>query len=249
MHRPVSTREVYFRLRILVCLAVFGTLSLQAADPGDEILARYLARSSNQSTSLRDVSMEVDIQAELPMLKKEGTLRALRHISQFGNVTYEVLSFIGDNMVKKDVIARYIAAEVKTSAEADTDSMAINEENYKFKYRGEYGEGDWKLHLFELRPRHKKMGLFRGWLWIQDSTGLPVRESGLLVRNPSVFLKSVEFTRDYYPKDGVAVPYRIESTIRTRLVGRAELKIHFSEPETTTGTDSQMAAQNRPPGE
>jgi hypothetical protein len=244
----MSTREVYLRLRILVFVALFGAMSLRAADPGDEILARYLARTSDQSTSLRDVSMEVDIEAELPMLKKEGTLRALRHISRVGDITYEVLSYIGDNMVKKDVIARYMAAEVRSTSGGDTGSMAINEENYKFKYRGAYDQDGWLLHLFELRPRHKKLGLFLGWLWIEDKSALPVRESGILVRNPSVFLKSVEFTRDYYVRDGVPVPYRIESTIRTRLVGRAELRIRFSDVE-GTGSNTQLAAQNHTPGE
>ena len=51
-----------------------------------------------------------------PDLKKTGELRALRRISKVGRVSYDVLSFSGDNMIKKDVIARYISAEVKSTA-------------------------------------------------------------------------------------------------------------------------------------
>jgi len=234
------------RLRVLILIAVVGSLSVAAAETGEEVLARFLARSGEQGIVLRNVSMEVDIEAELPMLKKEGTLRALRHISQVGKVTYEVLSFIGDNMIKKDVIARYLAAEVDSTSNGETGSMAINEENYRFKYRGEYGGGDWRLHLFELKPRHKGMGLFRGWLWLEAESALPVRESGVLVRNPSVFLRRVEFTRDYHVRDGVSVPVRLESKIRTRLVGTAELRIRFGEV-TGEEADAQLAAQNRAP--
>lgn len=192
---------------------------------------------------MRDVSMEVDIEARLPQLKKAGKLHALRRVSKLGKVTYEVVSFIGDNMVKKDVIARYIAAEVKSTEDANSQSIAINEENYKFKYRGMYGVGDWRLHLFELNPRKKRIGLFRGWLWIEATSALPVRESGRFVKNPSVFLKRIEFLRDYEMRDGVSVPVRIESTIKTRLVGPAELNIQFGEIF-PNGDSPQLAAKS-----
>ncbi|MCP5118526.1 MAG: hypothetical protein GY953_47545 [bacterium] len=229
-----------------------GTVSASGAEPlvshpeGRVVLERYLSRNHDQRMALRDVSMEVDIEAQLPRLEKQGRLRALRRISKLGKVTYEVLSFIGDNMIKKDVIARYMAAEVKTSGNGNRDSMIINEKNYKFKYRGMYGQGDdWRLHLFELKPRRKKAGLFEGWLWVEADSGLPVRESGRLVKNPSVFLKRVDFVRDYHARNGVAVPVRIESTIRTRLIGQAVLRIEFGD-DSFNESGARLAAQTSP---
>jgi len=222
-------------LRLVVAhfLASIALLPVLWANSGAEpkssaaILDGYLNRARQQESSLRDVTMEVEIEANLPRLNKRGKLHALRHISRLGKVTYEALSFIGDNIIKKDVIARYLAAEIKSTEDADLSSIAINRENYKFKYRGMYGSGDWKLHLFELSPRKKRVGLFDGWLWLEASTCLPVRESGRFVKNPSIFLRRIEFLRDYEIRDGVAVPVRIESTIQTRLVGTAKLDIRF----------------------
>lgn len=235
-------------LRAVAPLILAGSLAPLWAEPvatvrdGEDVLQRYLARNGETRDALRDISMEVDIEAELPMLKKQGTLRALRHISKLGKVTYEVISFIGDNMVKKDVIARYIAAETQTSSDEDRQQLAINENNYRFKYRGMYETNDWRLYLFEVKPRRKKAGLFNGWLWIEADSALPVRESGRFVRNPSVFLKRVEFTRDYVVQDGIAVPRQIESTIQTRLVGRANLQIRFGEVA-ELDTSEQLAAR------
>jgi hypothetical protein len=45
---------------------------------------------------------------------------------------------------------------------------------------------------------------------------------------PSVFLKKVEFTREYEIHDGVAIPKHLESKADVRLVGRAELNMDFS---------------------
>ena len=72
------------------------------------------------------------------------------------------------------------------------------------------------------------MGLFKGELWLDAETGMPVRESGEFVKNPSVFLKKIAFVRDYEIQGGVAIPKHIESTVDTRLVGRAELSIEFT---------------------
>lgn len=196
--------------------------------PAEDILKRYLAAVEAQRALLRNVTMEVDIEAQIPSLNKSGRLTALRRISKVGQVTYQVVSFMGDNMIKKDVIARYISAEVKSSTNGEAESLAINADNYKFRYRGMYGEGDWRLHLFEVKPRKKRPGLFEGWVWIDDKTALPVRESGRFVKSPSVFLRRIEFVRDYRIRDGVALPVRIESEILTRLVGTAKISIAFT---------------------
>lgn len=195
-------------------------------DPaGATVLDSYLKTAPANQAWMRDVTMDVDIDAKLPRLNKTGRLHALRNISKIGKITYNALRLEGDNTVKKDVIARYLEAEAKAIGGA---SLSVTPENYKFKYYGAYGQGDWKLHLFELTPKQKRDGLFQGWLWVHDGTGLPVREQGDLVKTPSIFLRKVSFVRDYEIRDGVAVPKQIESLIDTRIVGRAELNVKFS---------------------
>jgi len=219
----------------IVLTAILWTSSLALGEPaGSDIkddpaaltaLQTYMQSASTNQAWLRDVSMDVDIEASLPKLKKAGKLHALRHISNLGKITYRTVTFQGDNTVKKDVIARYLEAESKSG---DGRSMALNDDNYKFKYRGMFGEGDWKLYLFELDPKEKRVGLFQGWLWIHAATGLPVREQGEFVRMPSIFLKKITFVRDYELRDGVAIPKLLETLTDTRGFGRAQLTIRFS---------------------
>jgi hypothetical protein len=68
------------------------------------------------------------------------------------------------------------------------------------------------------------VGLFKGELWVDADTFLPLRESGRFVKNPSVFLKKIEFVRDYEIKDGIAF-----ATLLTKL-------------EETAGDDFDRAA-------
>jgi hypothetical protein len=190
-----------------------------------EMINRYVDATRTQQDVLRGVQMEMDIDAKLPRLEKQGRFRALRKISQFGLITYKALGFSGDSTVKNEVITRYLTAE---SEARDSGSLAITPANYKFKYKGVTDHDGRPVALFQITPRTKRTGLFRGELWLDASTGMPVREAGQFVKTPSIFLKKIEFVRDYELRDGVAFPTHIQSTVDTRLVGRAELTINYS---------------------
>src|SRR5262249_47033060 len=157
---------------------------------------------------LHGASMEVDIEAEVPKLKKHGRLRALRRISVLGRLTYEALHFEGDRSIKNDVITRYLAADAE-AFNSKLPSLAVTPANYKFRYKGLDERNGRTVHLFELTPKKKQVGLFAGELWLDPETSLPVREAGRLVKNPSIFLRKVEFVKDYEIRDGLALPKTI----------------------------------------
>jgi hypothetical protein len=215
------------RALLLFILAVACLPGDPVALPPETILDHYCAASQGQAQALRSATMDVDIAATLPKLKKEGRLRALRHISELGRITYEALRFDGDGTVKNQVIARYLSAEAEAQKE-QSPSLAVTPENYKFKYKGHNRLDERDVHVFQVTPRKKRQGLFKGEIWIDAATYLRVQESGSLVKNPSIFLKRVEFVRKYEIRDGLSVPREVQSIVTTRLVGKAELTIAYS---------------------
>src|ERR1700730_4064486 len=210
-------------------VALIPAASLLAASGGpvrpEALVNSYQNAAREQSVRLRGASMEVDIEASLPKLQKHGRLRALRRISRLGRITYESLRFEGDNTIKNSVIARYVAGE--TQGQWNEGALAITPANYKFKYKGLSDGNGRQIHVFQLTPRKKRVGLFKGELWLDAATGLLLRESGRLVKNPSIFLRRIEFVREYEIRDGLAIPLQVESTVETRLVGKAELTVRF----------------------
>ena len=222
-------RSVYLAFVLSISLVVSPVLALDeafesAADARPEILERYFEASKSQEENLHGLQMEMSFDAKMPKLHKEGKLRALRFVSKLGKITFNTLSFTGDSTIKKEVIARFLQME-QDSGEKASD-MSISEKNYKFKYKKSIQSENRPVYVYELTPREKKVGLFKGELWIDSATYMPVRESGRLVKSPSVFLKKVEFVREYVIKDGIAVPKMIKSLIETRLAGKAELDIN-----------------------
>jgi hypothetical protein len=218
------------KVRVLLLAIVFSAAALpEESGPGaDEIVRNYCAASSGQATEFKGASMQVEIHGALPNLKKSGVLRALRRISSLGRITYQVLGFEGDHTVQREVIARYIEAEIDAQRD-QAASMSVIPDNYKFHYKGRSQLDGRSVYIFQVTPRQKRDGLFRGDVWIDAATYLKVRESGYFVKNRSIFLKRVAFTRRYEIRDGMSVPLRTESVADVRLVGKAELTIDYTD--------------------
>jgi len=224
---------------------LFAALApLRAAAPYPEpvsVVEHYAAMAGDQSARLLGASMEVDVEASLPKLKKHGQLSALRHISKLGRITYEILHFEGDNTIKSSVIARYLAADTQAQGN-ESLSLAVTPVNYKFKYKGRANQDGREVYIFAVTPKGKRIGLFKGELWLDVQTCLPVREAGRLVKNPSIFLRRIEFVREYDMHDGVAVPRSIWSIVDTRVVGKAELIVRFHDVSLVGGSSLSVAA-------
>lgn len=198
----------------------------KAPMPEEEMVSRYVEASHQQQETLRGGTMQVDIDASVPKLQKHGKLQAIKSISKLGKITYHLLGFSGDNSVKTDVIARYLKAEIDASEGGP--NLSISPENYKFKYKGMQDWNGRDVYILHVTPRQKRVGLFKGELWVDAETYMPVREKGSFVKSPSIFLKKMEFVRDYQLADGVSVPQRMESKVETRFFGPVELNVNFA---------------------
>ena len=120
-----------FLFTVAAAWAAGGTPALEPS----AIVEHYCAASRSEAQLLEGATMDVEIAASLPRLQKQGRLHALRHISELGRITYEKLRFEGDNTVKSQVIARYLAAEAEAQS-GQSPSLEVIPANYKFKYKG-----------------------------------------------------------------------------------------------------------------
>jgi hypothetical protein len=229
---------------------VSSALAAESTSEDDqELVGKYLDATRLQQEALRGTRMDVSIDARLPELAKQGRLRALRFVSRLGKITYKALGFSGDNTVKKEVIVRYLSLD---SDSAPSSDVSITPANYHFKFKTSMQQGDRPVEVLELTPKKKhwwggyKVGLFKGELWLDAGTGMPIRLAGQWVKSPSVFVKRVQFVQEFeMQQNGVSIPSHIESTVDTRIAGRAELSINFSNftPESADAPEDAQIGQ------
>jgi hypothetical protein len=164
-------------------------------------------------------------------------------ISRLGKISFDQIGqFIGDPVVKKEVIGKYLELEQNAR---EKGTIAITPANYKFQINAVITQEERQTYIFKLTPKRKAVGLFKGELWLDGATGMPLKETGQMVKSGSAWLKSIRFVRDYELRNGISMLKHLQSTVDVRVVGKAELSANYSTP--TWQEDEQAAASPNVP--
>jgi hypothetical protein len=189
----------------------------------------YRNRTSMQFDQLSSYSAVSVIKAQLLDTQQYGEYELQRHYSAPHSLMFKAVRFNGDNFVKSNVILRLLQSEA-THVEKDDPSLnALSPANYKFSYKGTTQLQERVVHVYHVKPRHKRAGLFKGRIYLDAYTGSMVRAEGRVVKTPSIFLKQVEFAQDYADVDSFTFPVHIHSEARARIVGRVVVDISYSD--------------------
>jgi hypothetical protein len=198
-------------------------LCLAQALPPLEALNHYLARPRDPQPACSDLVFAVQIDASLPKLKKQGSMSGFKLVSRAGQIVYRGLHFRGDNLVKTNVIARFLSNEsAPPERAADT---AVTRQNYSFAYEGTSDYNGRIAYVFRLKPARRRAGLFKGELWLEANTATPLRLWGDLIKSPSIFIRSFRFVQDYQNLNGCFRPLRLMLTVQTRIAGEADMAV------------------------
>lgn len=234
-------------LLLVVILATMGWAPNLGAEqppvPGAEAgpalaFARYLAGGQSAGPWRLET---IEINASLPKLGEQGRMLARRQLLPIGPPEYQVLEIAGDRTVKQQVISRYLSEDERAS-NIPPSSVAVTPANYRFRYKGPVETGEGLAYAFRITPRRKRAGLIKGELWLNAETGVAVRQSGYLVKRPSLFVKRIDVTRETRFRDGIAEVRVTHVAVETRMVGRAELRVE-ERPFPATDSVSSSAGQ------
>lgn len=196
----------------------------------------YHGRAVIQAQQLAGYSATTVIHAELPETAQQGEFVVQRRYSAPHTLQFTPVRFSGDGFVKSNVITRLLQSEVEHVKQDDGGQTAISKENYKFSYKGSSKIEGRTVHVFQLKPRSKRPGLFKGKIYLDAYTGSLVRAEGGVVKSPSFFVKKIEFIQDYVDVGNFTFPLYIHSEARARVIGRTVVDIchHDYQPVSTS---------------
>lgn len=186
----------------------------------------YHGRTVIQAQQLAGYSATTVIHAELPETAQQGEFEVQRHYSAPRTLQFTAVHFSGDGFVKSNVITRLLQSEVDHVKQEDGGQTAISKENYKFSYKGSAKIDGRTVHIFQLKPRSKRPGLFKGRIYLDAYTGSLVRAEGSVVKSPSFFVKKIEFVQDYADIGSFTFPAHIHSEAWARVIGRTVVDIY-----------------------
>jgi hypothetical protein len=195
----------------------------------EAVLARYAAAVPAQHEAMLGVEMVAEYEARFTELHEQGRWRLRRTISKLGEVAFRPINaFVGDDRVRKELILRTMEEEQKEKAYG---AISVTPADYKFTINAILKRNSRKIYAFDVTPRRKAPGLFEGTVEIDGETGMPLRESGRLVKSPHWILSNVRFSRDYELRSGIAVVKYFESRANVRFlgIGPAEIIARYSD--------------------
>jgi len=206
-------------------------------------LETYFRRLQRQNVQLGAYTAKTVIAADLPSTAQHGEFELTRSYSAPNSLKFQPVRFEGDGFVKSNVIVRLLQSEASHVQKNEGYATAINDQNYKFSFRGDDQIGGRVVHVYSVKPRDKRVGLFKGHIAVDVTTGSLVRAEGEFVKSPSVFIKKIEFVQDFTDVAGFTLPVHMHSVADTRVYGKAivEVENHSYQAKPVEAVASQEA--------
>jgi hypothetical protein len=188
-------------------------------------LEAYFRRLQRQTLQLGAYTAKTVIEADLPSTAQHGEFELMRSFSAPNSLKFQPVRFEGDSFVKSNVIVRLLQSEASHVEKNEGYTTAINDSNYKFSFRGDDQIGGRVVHVYAVKPRDKRVGLFKGHISVDVTTGTLVRAEGEFVKSPSIFIKKIEFVQDFVDVGGFTLPVHMHSVADTRVYGKAIVEV------------------------
>ena len=191
------------------------------------LFARMTVRHRWQETHLDRLSVTRTYKVQNKKDKIVAEQVVVMEYTAPGTETFTSSSEKGSGFVLHHVFQRLMENEKKrVRADKDPDSL-ITPENYTFEMVGTERIGSSNCSVVHAIPMHKQMDLFEGKIWIDNKDFAIVKMAGRLAKNPSFWVKQVDFVRDYQKIDGFWLLSREEVVSAIRIFGKETLTIDY----------------------
>ena len=188
-------------------------------------LATFEHRAQQQMAGIPSYSATTVIAVDLPDTQQHGIFELRRGFSAPRSLRFTPVHYSGDSFVKSSVITRLLQQEVSQTEKGEGAKAALDQRNYKFTFKGEGSLAGHAVYVYQVKPRAKLVGLFKGRIYLDSRSGALCRAEGELVKSPSFFIKKIKFTSDFADVQGYSLPVHIHSDAATRIIGRAQVDI------------------------
>jgi hypothetical protein len=184
---------------------------------------RRMRMQTDRLTAYTNVTL---MRAELTDSSQTAEYELRRRYSAPRTLEYTPVRFQGDTFVKSNVLIRLLQSEVDHVSRQQGAETAINQSNYKFNLKSVENVNGNTCYVYQVKPRKKRIGLFKGRVFIDIRTGILRRAEGGLVKSPSWWVKKIDFVQDFDDIDGFNLPVHLYSVTKARVIGRAVVNVY-----------------------
>jgi hypothetical protein len=215
---------------ILSRLGVPASVFLLALLPGwsDRPLADGHTKATNGFSVPTDVPLKHyrayrRMHASTEKFKQEAWLEAWTEMDDAG-FRYEIVSERGSDYIREKVLRNLLQREQQLIARGQAAAAELTPDNYRFEEPD--AQGDVQRYIL-IKPKRKDVLLVNGRMMLSPDGTEVLRVEGVLSKNPSFWISSVNVTRDFARVDGVRVPIATESIAKLRMAGTGRMTVSY----------------------
>lgn len=244
MARPFFSLRRFFGIALFLVLSSVASLGAaqislyktsteslsDRSSSGQEITAEELFSKLVEQNQAREIHLkEYSESRTYAVSNDKGKLHAQTVVSmQFrapGTKTFTTNSEEGSWVVRRLVFKRLMESEVETAAGRSHRDSSIRPDNYTFRLLGTDDVGAFHCYVVQAVPRRRDKYLFEGQVWIDAQDFAVVKIAGHPAKNPSFWIKRVDFVRQFQKVGEFWLSERDQSINELRIHGTKVLTI------------------------
>ena len=144
-----------------------------------------------------------------------------------GTETFTIASASGSAFIRGHVFKKLMKREGERAKHPEDRDRALTTDNYAFDVLRKERVNGSDCTVIHAVPKRKRIYLFEGVIWIDERDFAVVKAAGRLSKNPSFWIKRVDFVRQYQKIGEFWLPQKEQSVAKVRIYGTKVLKIDY----------------------
>ena len=211
----------------LLLLIAEASIGAKAQPTADEIATQMVLHDNERQSALDGYTAVRRYVLENPHQNKRAEMLVRLTCFRDGSKQFETISSDGWGGARKHVFPRLLKAEAEASVPGARDQSRVTPENYSFELIGQEDVNGRPAYLLEVTPKTSNKYLMRGKIWVDAEEYAIVRMEGTPAKNPSFWIKSVQFAHKYEKHGAFWFPAYDESLTDVRIFGPTRLRIDY----------------------
>ena len=195
--------------------------------PADELFSTLLERNRLREEHLRQYDVVRTYMVKSAGDKVYATTVVKMQYHAPGAKHFATVSETGSAVVRSLVFRGLMESEVEAQAGRSHRDSSISPHNYTFRSLGEEDADGRRCFVVEASPTRRDKYLFEGKIWIDAEDFAVAKIAGRPAKNPSFWLKKVDFVRQYKKIGEFWLPSKDESVNEVRVLGKRILTIDY----------------------
>jgi hypothetical protein len=218
----------------MVLLPLFALILIAADAPkagglpsADEIVAKMVQRDDERRSELQGYTSVRRYTLENVKHHKQAEMVVRMMYHTDGSKEFAIISSSGWAAARKHVFPKLLEAEAEASRPGGPEDSRITPKNYSFTMLRVAEVNGRKAYVIEVVPKKEKKYLMRGTIWLDAEDLAIVRIEGEPAKNPSFWIKKVQFEHKYEKHGPFWLAEADTSTSDVRILGSTELRIDY----------------------